>query len=64
MNPIVYMFVSLPGKGKKGVKGETKVARRARGSHSIWIRSGQTIVNHTKVVGYSYTKLKGSKRRF
>ena len=33
MNPIVYMFVSLRGKAQKGVKGETKVARRARGSH-------------------------------
>ena len=60
MNPIVYMFVSRRGKGEKGVKGETKVAIRARGSHSIWIRSGQIIVNRERIVGSSYTRLRGS----
>ena len=58
------MFVSLRSKGEKGVKGETKVAKRARGSHSIWIRSGQIIVNQAKVIGCSYTRLRGSERRF
>ena len=64
MNPIVYMFVSLRGKGKKGAKGETKVAKRARGNHSIYIRSGQIIVNQAKVGGCSYTRLRGSEHGF
>ena len=45
MNPIVDIFVRLREKGEKGVKGEKKIARRARDSHSIWIRSVQIIVN-------------------